>query len=236
LAGKTRHEQDLLWRAGGPILDLALRGAFRLRVDGQENLPTAGAAIIAANHVSLVDPVALAVVVWRRGRVIRFLTAAEFFHKPLIGWMLRRSGQIPIRRGAADRAALDRAARAITRGTLTGIFPEGQVRLRGVASPKGHRGVARLALVAGAPVIPVGVWGGQARWPASGPRLALPLRPPLGVVIGAALSPDGDVRDRQDVRDLTGRIMAGIADVERAARYLADRSSPAGDDPGGPGE
>ena len=70
----------------------------------------------------------IAVAVARRGRTIRFLTAVEFFDKPLIGWWLRRLHQISIRRGAADWAALDRVATAIAAGTLAGIFPEGRVR------------------------------------------------------------------------------------------------------------
>jgi 1-acyl-sn-glycerol-3-phosphate acyltransferase len=202
---------------------LLVHMAFRLRVRGEGAIPTTGAAIVAANHVSLVDPVAIALVVSKRGRVIRFVTAAEFFDKPFVGWVLHRYGQIAIRRGAADRRALARTAEIVRRGNLAGIFPEGRVRGPEEPAVAPHTGVARIAIAAGVPVLPVGVWGGQVRWPAAGPRLGSPLRPPLAVSVGAPIAPHDSASGRDAARALTERIMAGVAAMESMARDMTAR-------------
>src|SRR5206468_4170025 len=100
------------------------RLSHRLRIEGVERIPMHGPAILAANHVSPLDPIAIALGALRRGRTIRYLAAAEAFRIPVIGWGLRVFGQIPLHRGRADRAALRAAAGVIANGALAGIFPE----------------------------------------------------------------------------------------------------------------
>src|SRR5919201_68555 len=80
--------------------------ALKLRVEGQDRIPASGPAILAANHVSPLDPIAVALAAARRGRTVRYLTAVEAYDIPVIGWGLKRFRQIPIRRGARDAAAL----------------------------------------------------------------------------------------------------------------------------------
>src|SRR5204863_558978 len=132
-------------------------------------VPREGGAILVCNHISVLDPVIISMGATTTGRAVRFLTAAEFFRKPVIGWGLRRIRQIPIRRGASDRRALEQAARVIRRGALAGIFPEGTLSPDGNPLP-GKRGAARLALASGAPILPCGIWGTRARWPRGGIR------------------------------------------------------------------
>src|SRR5438105_11848597 len=122
-----RIADDPWWRFGLVTVGALFRGSHRLRMEGVERIPAHGPAILAANHVSPLDPIAVALAAARRGRTVRYLTAAEAFGIPVIGWGLTHFRQIPIHRGARDRAALDDAARVISRGALAGIFPEGKL-------------------------------------------------------------------------------------------------------------
>jgi len=207
----------------GPLLRLCLR----LSHIHLARVPTTGPAIIAANHVSMLDGVVLAQAVALRGRETRFLVAIEFFRKPLWGWGLRRVDQIPIRRGAKDAGALDEAIATIRAGALAGIFPEGHVNLEPFGPlQRGRTGVARIALAAGVPVIPVGIWGTQSRWPRSGLHFRRPWRPPVTLCFGEPIEPKGDATTREDLEGFRDHVMEVLeravaearADTERRAR------------------
>jgi 1-acyl-sn-glycerol-3-phosphate acyltransferase len=208
------------WRAGLILLAPLLRLAFRIRVLDAGRIPPAGPAVLAANHVSALDGILLAFLAAERGRPVRFLVAAEFFRRPLHGFVLRRFRQIPVRRGERDQRAIEEAVAAVRAGALAGIFPEGRVN----PDPdgplqEGRTGVARVALAAGAPVVPVGIWGPQRRWPRSGLRLDRPLRVPVTMALGEPLAPSGDPLHQDDLERFRDRVMAGIAaQVERARR------------------
>jgi 1-acyl-sn-glycerol-3-phosphate acyltransferase len=209
--GKGRVSEDIWWTIGYWTVGLICRLLFRIRAYGLRRLPADGAAIVASNHVSVLDPVILGIAATRRGRTVRFLAAAEVFHKPLVGLGLRLIRQIPIKRGAGDYAALEEAAEVIRSGALAGIYPEGGVNPGDPAVlQRGRKGAARLALTAGAPLVPVAVWGTQVRWPRTGLTWGPPLRPRIAVVFGDPIPVSGDVRDPNTVRDLTDRLMAAI--------------------------
>lgn len=130
---------------------------FRPKVEGLDNIPASGPAILASNHLSFSDSIFLPLVVKRR---ITFVAKAEYFTgKGLKGWLVRSffrgTGQIPLDRvgGEAAQAALDTGARILREGHLFGIYPEG-TRSPDGRLYKGKTGVARLALLTGAPVIP----------------------------------------------------------------------------------
>jgi 1-acyl-sn-glycerol-3-phosphate acyltransferase len=212
---------DFWWSLGVDTVGSIFHWFFRLRLIGRDNIPTGGPAMLAANHVSILDPIPIALGPSSLGRTVRFLAAAEAFRWPLVGWGLRRIRQIPIRRGARDVGALDRAAVVIRRGALAGIFPEGRVSDDGRLQPL-RRGAARIALAARVPIVPVAVWGTQVRWPRGGPTLRPPPRPRVAVVFGPALSPDGHPRDGAAIRDLTDRIMRGIQELLPLARGAGD--------------
>ena len=201
------------------------RLSHRLHIEGLDQIPAAGAAILAANHVSPLDPIAVALAAARRGRTVRYVGAAEVFRIPVIGWGLRRLRQIPIHRGRGDRAAVEEAARVVANGALAGIFPEGRLGTGEQLLP-GRRGTARLSIAAGAPVIPIGVWGMQRRWPRGGMKLRLPLRPVAAVVIGTPIEASGDLESADDLQRLTDVVMSSISElVERAKVVAGDRPS-----------
>lgn len=186
---------------------------FRVRDEGLEHLPAEGPAVVAPNHVSALDPIALGMAVYRRGRLMRWVAAAEFFEKPVLGWVLRTFRQIPLRRGARDVGALEDAVRALrVDRSLVAIYPEGRVNSKPELL-RGKSGVARIALAAGAPVIPVGIWGPQVRWPRGRIRLRRPARPVCAVVVGPARTYEGDPRSARDTARVTRDIMAGIREA-----------------------
>ena len=217
-----RASRDPWWTWGYRILAPVFHLLFRIRYVGRSNIPPDGGVILASNHISVLDPVIIAMAVTTTGRAVRFLAAAEFFRKPVIGWGLRRIRQIPIRRGASDRRALEQAARVIRRGALAGIFPEGTLSPDGELLP-GKRGAARLTLASGMPILPCGIWGTRARWPRGGIRWQRPLRPRVVVSFGPVIEPAGELEDPTDVQATTDRIMAAIAEQVAAARASVER-------------
>ena len=139
------------------ILTPVLRFFFRLRVEGLENVPADGPAILAGNHLSFIDSFFLPLVLRRR---ITFVAKAEYFDDPKTAWFFRAVGQIPIKRGDghASARALETAKEVLNYGSLFGIYPEG-TRSPDGRLYKGHTGVARLAADTGAPVIAVAMIG-----------------------------------------------------------------------------
>jgi 1-acyl-sn-glycerol-3-phosphate acyltransferase len=142
----------------GPLL--AMLG--RPKVEGLENIPRSGPAILASNHLAVMDSFYLPLVVRRR---ITFLAKAEYFTGTgLKGWLSRwfftSVGQVPIDRNDSDsaQAALRTAERLLGEGKLLGMYPEG-TRSPDGRLYKGKTGMGRLALQTGVPVIPVAMIG-----------------------------------------------------------------------------
>jgi 1-acyl-sn-glycerol-3-phosphate acyltransferase len=132
---------------------------FRLARAGREHGRVDGGLIVAANHRSFLDPFAIgAALPWRRP--MNYVAKIELFERRWQGWLLSRLGAFPIRRGESDEDAMETARRLVLRGGAVCIFPEGtRIRRGTLASPK--RGVGRLALQTGAPVLPTAVFGSE---------------------------------------------------------------------------
>ena len=213
-------------RFGAAIIVGVARLLFRFRVEGVENIPASGPAILAANHVSALDGVVLGAAVWRyRRRVCRFLTAAEFFRKPVFGTALRAFRMIPLRRGERDTRALDDAIAALRSGAVAGIFPEGLVNPEPNGPlQRGRSGIARIALAADVDVVPVGISGTQERWPRAGLRYSRPWRPVVAFAFGPPIRLEGDPSSPDESRAATEVVMTRIEpEVERARRLAARR-------------
>ena len=191
--------------------------AFRLEVVGARNIPPSGGALVACNHISVMDAVFVALPVVDRGRAIHFFGLSQDFERPILGWGMRKLGQIPIRRGFGDWEAIETGADALRQGMLLGVAPEGTVGDGRQLAP-GQKGAARMALMGGAPIIPVGVWGTHLRWPKSGLRLSAPVRPTVALVFGEPIRAEGDPKHRPDVQSLTDQMMGAIDSLVAEAR------------------
>jgi 1-acyl-sn-glycerol-3-phosphate acyltransferase len=213
------REQDAWWKVATVTVGALSAAAFRCRVTGLANVPSRGGALLAYNHLSVLDAIFVGVPIGRLGRIVRCFALAQDFERPLLGPALRRVGAIPIRRGAGDWDALRELAGVVEGGWLGGIAPEGTVGSGARLGPI-QKGAARIALLAGVPVVPVGIWGTQERWPQGGLRMERPIRPRVGVSFGPPIVAEGDPKYRPDVQDLTDRIGAGIGDQVVAARGL----------------
>ena len=217
-------ELNRFWQWALVLAVPLLHGLFRVRVRGMEHVPASGPAILVFNHVSSLDGISIGIEVGRRlRRPTRFLVAVEFFEKPVISWVLRGAGQIPIRRGRADRDALAAIADTVRAGKLAGLAPEGRIDdhegrqgLQRVRS-----GIARVALPTGSPVVPIGVWGTQVRYPRTGITLRRPLRPRLAIAIGSPLLPAGDVGTPADVAAFVERVQQHLEEQVAVARRMA---------------
>ena len=164
---------------------------------GLDHIPAKGPVIIAANHRSYFDPLALGFALARLGRPARFLAKQELFAAPVVGQLARSFGAIPVDRGSGSDAPLDAAARALAAGELVVILPQGTIP-RGDAffAPElnGKTGVVRLARATGAPIVPVGLWGTEQVWPRSAklPNILNVWNPPsVRVRVGPAVALTG---------------------------------------------
>ena len=149
------------------ILKPWLASWFDWTIEGVENIPRKGPALVAFNHIAYLDPLASAYVIDKAKRVPRFLAKHELFEDKRIAWILRGAKQIPVKRGtAAAPMALDAAFDALKKGEVIVIFPEGTITDDPDLHPmEGKTGISRLALGSGVPVIPAAVWGTANIWP-----------------------------------------------------------------------
>ena len=197
---------------------------------GQENVPATGGVILAPNHISHADPLIFAdYVIYGLRRVPRFMAKSSLFRgNGIVGRTMRGAHQIPVYRRTADASlALRDAVTALQQGECVIIYPEGTVSRDPDKWPmQGKTGVARLALLSGAPVIPIGQWGAQ-RILDSYRRRGLRLLPPTRISISAG--PPVDLSAYRD-RELTADVLrAATADVTRAITRLVEelRGEPA---------
>ena len=131
---------------------------WRLSRIGREHIPTSGPVIFASNHRSFLDPFVIGTIA---RRPLYYVAKEELFKHRVVGWFLNSLGAFPVRRGAADADMLETARAILERGDCVLIFPEG-TRIRPGALGRPKRGVGRLALETGAPIVPVAVFGTEA--------------------------------------------------------------------------
>lgn len=126
----------------------------KMTVKGIENIPSEGALIIACNHIAFSDP---AIIIANCPRTVHFMAKSELFEAPLKAMFLSRMNAFPVRRNHFDRSALKRARDILKKGWILGIFPEGR-RVRNSPPTESKNGVAYLARLTGADVLPVCIY------------------------------------------------------------------------------
>jgi 1-acyl-sn-glycerol-3-phosphate acyltransferase len=179
---------------------------FRLRARGIEDLPEGGF-VLAANHTSNFDPWPLAIPLFPR-RQLRFMAKNELFN-PILKPILLGGGAFPVRRGEADLEAIRRAVELVRDGEIVVMFPEGTRRRKGLRKKheaRAHTGAARIALTAGAPLVPAAIKGTD-KLSRLGPLRVVYGRPiPLDDLRGQEISPAA--------REATERLMTEIRKLE----------------------
>ena len=205
---------ELLYGLVAVVLRPPVRRGLRWRVEGVERIAAHGPVLLASNHLSYFDPIAVANLTDLAGRRVRFLAKSELFENRILAAGLRRMGQIPVERGTGDAAALDAAAAALQAGRCVHVFPEGTIS-DDLDPMAGKTGLARLARAAGVPVLPVGLWGTHRVMPPKG-RKAERFRTPVTVVVGEPIP----VGPTANPRETTDRIMAGICAAVAQARRI----------------
>lgn len=209
---------------GSPVL----KAAYHPWIRGKENVPAEGPAILASNHNAVWDSVFLPMML---DREVVFMGKADYFTGTGVkGWMtkefMRAVGTIPVDRtgGRASEAALNAGLKRLRSGELFGIYPEG-TRSPDGRLYRGKTGVARLALLSGAPVIPVAMIGTHAAQPIG---QKIPSRTNIGMVIGEPLDFSrykGLYKDRYVLRAITDEIMYNLmllSGQEYVDLYAAD--------------
>jgi len=180
--------------------------AFRLcdfQVEGGENLPKEGGAIIASTHTATLDPVLLGCAF---PRPLAFMAKEELFRFPPFAALIRALGAFPVRRGEPDRRALRKAFSLLRQGRCLVIFPEG-TRNSGSQLRSPELGVALLAAWAKVPVIPVAIFGSEQLIPKG---KFLPRPTPLRVRVGHPLWFEGDGR-RESLETFAWRVMEALS-------------------------
>jgi 1-acyl-sn-glycerol-3-phosphate acyltransferase len=208
----ARREHGQIQGVARVVLRPAFRSLWRLRVEGLGHVPRTGPAILAPNHVSVIDSFLLPAVLPRR---ITYVGKAEYLDDWKTRWLFPALGMIPIDRSGGDaaRGALLAAAGVLGRGELFGIYPEG-TRSRTGMLHKGRTGAARLAAETGAPVVPVGLLGTREIQP---PDVSFPRPFRVATIRFGAPIPPGRypeaLADHRVLRAFTDEIMFAIREL-----------------------
>jgi 1-acyl-sn-glycerol-3-phosphate acyltransferase len=156
-----------------------------------EHIPRTGGAVVAINHTSYVDWLPAALAVHYRGRRMRYLIKAEMQQVKVVNLLIKHTKTVPVNRGAGAQAYAD-AVRLLRAGELVGLMPEATIS-RSFELKDFKTGVARMALEAGVPTVPLIVWGAQRIWTKDHRRNAGRKRVPVIVAAGRPLPPTGEI-------------------------------------------
>ncbi len=212
------------WHVGAAILIPLLHLISKPKWRGTENIPKSGAMIAICNHISYVDPLIFAEFLYRNGRAARFLGKASLFRVPLVGWVLRHAEQVPVEREVkgAGTAALSHALAFLEAGHCLGVYPEGTLTRDADHWPMvAKTGLARLAVMSKAPVIPCAQWGATEILKPYSKKPKLFPRTRVTVVAGKALdfSPwYGKENDHEAMVEATAYAMAAITHLLEGIR------------------
>lgn len=205
------------------IVRPVLRAVTRRDWHGSEHLPTQGGFIAAANHLTNFDPLTFAHYLYDNGFAPKILAKSSLFTVPVLGPVLRATGQIAVYRNSTQAGrSLDEAVQALRDGECVAVFPEGTLTRDPDLWPMvGKTGVARLALTTRAPVIPVAQWGAQdvlGRYS----KVVKPFPPKKVTVVAGPPVVLDDLydrpRDATTLREATERVMAAITSILEGIR------------------
>jgi 1-acyl-sn-glycerol-3-phosphate acyltransferase len=229
-ASSEKSRPSVFWPLAAVVAPL-ISLLFKLEIEGAENLPREGAYVLAPNHYSEADPLAVALAVWKIGRAPRFMAKETLFRVPVLGWVLRITGMVPVARSssaASARLTLETSQTLVKLGRGVIVYPEGTLTRDPEMWPmRGKTGAVRLALAGGIPLIPMAQWGCQAVLPRYGKLKLWPLRRPVRVVIGPPVDITAFRDDQNQPAILVKATDVLMADVAKLLSEIRDEPAPA---------
>lgn len=193
----------MLYRIGRVILRAVFAFLYRYEARGVENIPPHGPVILASNHKSVLDPIALGIAVPRE---LHFMAKTELFAIPLFGSLIRKLGAFPVKRGGVSKEAIRTAIQLLEEGRVMAIFPQGT---RNEDIGVGKRGAVTMALRADAKIVPVAIIGNYR-----------PFRKMIAVY-GALLDFKAYAEAGEDMETMTERLMSRIREMAATGRPSA---------------
>lgn len=181
---------------------------FRLKVEGKENIPKRGPFILASNHLSFLDPIALGVASPRK---LNFIARHDLFSFRFFGWLIAHLGAFPIKRDRPDLWAIREGLRRLHKGEALVLFPEGTRNPDGVLG-EGHSGVGWLALKANVPICPVFIEGTERALPIHA-KFIKPKK--VYIRFGIPIPPQKVVKEtKENSQAMTAMVMKAIASLK----------------------
>ncbi|MEJ1087684.1 lysophospholipid acyltransferase family protein [Microbacterium sp. Mu-80] len=215
MAASERSRPSMFWPLAAIVVPI-LSAIAKITAIHDEKLPRQGAFVLAPNHYSEFDPLIVALAVFRTGRLPRFMAKESLFRVPVVGWVLKKTGMIPVARTSSTSAAKQTMAQSrelVETGRGVIVYPEGTLTRDPHLWPmRGKSGAVRLALSGDIPLIPVAHWGTQQIMGRYQKGLSLwPPRKPVRVLFG----------DPVDLSDLKGRAGEPGVLIEATDRLMA---------------
>ncbi|WP_239451814.1 1-acyl-sn-glycerol-3-phosphate acyltransferase [Frondihabitans sp. PAMC 28766] len=161
---KRIREHNLTFGVLGRLAMPLLVAQAKYTVRDADKLPATGPFVVTPNHYSNYDPLIVGVILFRLGRVPRFLAKSSLWKVPVLKWIMRSTGQVPVDRTGRTRGAdpIESGGAALARGEGVIVYPEGSLTREPDMWPmRGKSGAVRLALATGVPLIPMAQWGAQ---------------------------------------------------------------------------
>ena len=210
---RLQQRRGWAWSIAVAIIKPLLLATTKRDWVGGERIPATGGFVLVLNHVSHVDPLTAAHILYDHGRLPRYLAKSGLFRNRFRGFFLRAAGQIPVERLSRNAAgAYDAAVAAVRRGECVVVYPEGTITRDPEGWPMvGKSGAARIALETGCPVIPIGQWGAQQLLAPYAKKPSLFPRKTVHMLVG----------DPVDLSDLLGRPTSTAAVQEATDRIMA---------------
>ncbi|EAR23889.1 1-acylglycerol-3-phosphate O-acyltransferase [marine actinobacterium PHSC20C1] len=214
---RAKSEKTATFRTLAFLLLPAMTFLAKYKLHNAHNVPAHGAFVLSPNHYSNIDPVVIGVAMWKIGRMPRYMAKASLFKVPVLGWLLTKSGQVPVERASRVRDGGDpmKAARQIANeGLAVVVYPEGSLTREPNMWPmRGKNGAVRTAMEAGIPLIPAASWGAQEILPRYSKRISIFPRKTVHIRFGEPVDLsefEGKNLDSRVLAEATEKLMTAI--------------------------
>lgn len=212
------------------ILRPWVRLLYKVEVTGMENLPKSGGYVLAANHVTTVDALAVAYMMYfRLHRAPHFLAKEGLFKTPIVGPVLLAVGQIPVFRGQRNNTdPMEAAYKVLRAGHVIGIFPEGTLTRDPDLWPmRGRTGAIRLAIETGVPIVPVGQWGTEKVMETYSSKLKPKPWHKVNIIIGKPIDVSAYVAKKNSTEELVLLTEKVMNEITKLVEQLRGEKAPA---------